>query len=725
MAHRESAADEVLVAASVLLQSGERTLTDAPTSIDMTEKSISAGTMWAALGIGVATFLLFSRSIETPFFNYDDPIYVVTNPHVTHGVCSAGVKWALVSGIKSYPPYDCGNWHPLTWLSLQADASLWGINDFRGFHLTSIVLHALNSALVFVFFVSATSRTLPSLVASLFWAWHPLRVESVTWVSERKDVLSGFFFLLALFSYLWYARSPCWSRYLLLSVLFVAGLMAKPMVVTLPAVLLLLDYWPLRRYTRSGWLPLLAEKLPLFTLAAISSALTVIAQRAGGAVAPLERLPFGARFLNAGLAYIEYLRTMIWPMPLAPYYPLRAVSVPTGTLAWLALAAITIRVVWARRTQPAALVGWFWYLGTLVPVIGLVQVGSQCRADRYTYLPTIGVLMAVAFSVGRPDMMQPVWTVGRQAAKAWPRGITILAFLVLALLAGATWRQQTYWDNSLWIWQHAENASPPNNLIEYQLAEAFQRAGDLPNAELHYRKAVDLAPRHADSQVNLASVLISRGKPDEAIPHLREAIRLNPKLEGAHQNLAMALSRLGRPEEAALAYQKEIELRPNVAELHEALGCAQYQSGWYDDAFQSFARAAALDRRWALYYAESAHARSRQNRDEARQIYATALKLDPEWPGRAAAEANSLLTGTDQVLRDIALALYIAETVCEATDHRNPGYLELLARAQAANGDYLGAVRSLGQALSLRLQILLQALENWLIGPNRNLLDHK
>jgi Flp pilus assembly protein TadD len=677
-----------------------------------------------ATAVFLATAVLFSRSLDTPYSNYDDPIYIIKNTHVSDGLSIAGLKWALTSGIKPYPPYDCGNWHPFTWLSLQADASLWGRDGFRGFHLTSIILHALNSALVFLFFNRATSRRLGSLLAALIWAWHPLRVESVTWVSERKDVLSAFFFLLALLSYLWYARSPQWSRYLLVGTLFVAGLLAKPMVVTLPAVLLLLDYWPLRRFTRARWLPLLIEKLPLFALAAISCVVTVIAQRAGGALAPLERLPFQARVLNAGVAYIDYLRTMIWPTPLALYYPLRAVSIRTGMLAWLALAAITIWAVWVRRMKPAAVVGWTWYLGMLVPVIGLVQVGSQCRADRYTYLPMIGVLMAVSFGVAHQNNVQSSW---RKVGKVWTRGIAVLACVLLALLAGATWRQQTYWDNSLLIWQQAEDAWPRDHIIQYQLGEACQRAGKLPEAESHYQKAVELAPRHADSQVNLASVLLSRGKPAEAIPHLEAAIALNPKLEGAHQNLAMALLRTGRPEEAALEYQKEVLLRPDNPDLLEALGFAEFQAGRYDDAFQAFARAATLDRTLGLYRAETAHARARVSPDEASQIYATSLKIDPKWPQRAAAEARGLLASSDPWIHDDALALYLAEIVCEATANRNPEYLELLAKAQAAKNDYGSACGSLKQALSFRSRLSAQAIEKWtrLLSRYENLRDRK
>jgi Flp pilus assembly protein TadD len=667
--------------------------------------------------------VLFSRGIWTPFFNYDDPIYVIQNPYVNQGLSAASFKWALVAGIRPDPPYDCGNWHPLTWLSLEADASLWGSQDFRGFHFTSIVVHALNGAMLFLFLTWATSRSLPSLLVALFWALHPLRVESVTWVSERKDVLSAFFFLLALLGYLWYARSPGWWRYLLVCLLFLAGLMAKPMIVTLPVVLLLLDYWPLRRISAAepaiSGATLLLEKVPLLALSGCSSVITVLVQRAGGAMEAMRYYSFPSRLLNAGIAYVTYLWTMIWPLSLAPLYPLRQVNVLVGLLSWLTIIVVTVAIIRAGKRRPPVAVGWLWYLIMLLPVLGLVQVGYQSRADRYTYLPMIGVLMAIAFGLERPQA-------GRQhRGRSQTAALAVSAALLL--LAGATWREQAYWDNPMRIWEHTLELVGPDALIEYQAGDASQRQADLASAESdypkrqsalaraesHYRKAIELAPMYADAYVNLGSVLLSRQRPADALPYLQEAIRLKPTLVGPHWNLGLALLRLKRFNEAANQYQQELQLDPGRPQLWEWLGIVLFQAGRFDDAFNAFAKAASLRPQEGLYRAECAHARWPEQKNESHQIYKESLHVDREWATRAAAEADALLKITDPAQRDNSLALFLAEIVCEATDRRDPGYLEVLARAQAANGNYAKAARALQEAIDLKPRVATQVIAEW------------
>jgi tetratricopeptide (TPR) repeat protein len=671
-----------------------------------------------AIGIVLATLVLFSRGIWTPFSNYDDPIYVSENPHVNQGLSAAGVKWALLAGIRPDRPYDCGNWHPLTWLSLQADASLWGRYDFRGFHLTSIVLHAINAALVFLFFRSATSRIIPSLLVALFFAWHPLRVESVLWVSERKDVLSAFFFLLALLAYLWYARSPRCSRYLLVGALFVAGLMAKPMVITLPLVLLLIDYWPLRRISAvepalsSGALVL--EKVPLLVLSGVSAVITVLAQRASGAMEAMQHVVFSSRFWNAGLAYIEYLWTMIWPLSLAPLYPLRPVSAVIGLTAWLAIFALTVAALRSRKKSPSIPVGWLWYFGMLVPVIGLVQVGYQCRADRYTYLPMIGVLMAIMFSVGRLEVGRAARGGSREHWKGWSRGSIVVACVALVLLTGATWRQQGYWDNPLRIWEHTLKLVGADALIEYQAGEASGRQKDLASAEAHYRKAIELAPTYADAYVNLGSVLLSQRRPADALPYLQKAVGLKPDLVGAHRNLGLALLRLNRLDDAEKQCRQELQLKPQDSDqLWELLGTIELQAGRHNDAFDSFAQAARLCPQDGLYRAECAHARQRDHAEEARQIYQQSFRVDPEWARRAAEEADALLKATNPAQPDLAQAIFLAEIICEATARNDAGYLELLSRAQAANADYAKAAAIIQEAIDLKPRLSTEVMSQW------------
>ena len=392
----------------------------------------------------LAVALVFGQTLRFDFVNYDDNDYVYGNPHVAHGLTARGMTWAFATGHAS-------NWHPLTWLSHMVDCQLYGLKWPGGHHLTNVLLHAASTIILFLVLREMTGQLWPSAFVAALFAIHPLHVESVAWVAERKDVLSGLFFMLTLAAYVRYARRPfSLGRYLLVAALFALGLMAKPMLVTLPFVLLLLDYWPLGRFspriavdgrTENGRgrlsiaMPLLLEKLPLLSLAAISCVVTVWAQR--GAVSSLDVVPFSSRVANAAISYTAYLGQLFHPIGLAVFYPHPKNNVPIGEVfgAFLLMAGIFAAVIASRRKCPYLLVGWLWYVGTLVPVIGLMQVGAQARADRYTYLTQIGLYIAIAWGVSQ---LSSVWPHRR-----WVCGAT--SALVMVLLAICAWGQASYW----------------------------------------------------------------------------------------------------------------------------------------------------------------------------------------------------------------------------------------------------------------------------------------
>jgi Tfp pilus assembly protein PilF len=583
--------------------------TAAPAPIDcLVEPAVGAALV-------LLTVLVYSTTFRYPFVNLDDPVYVSQNPHVQAGLTPQGVRWAFTT-------FDCGNWHPLTWLSLQLDASLFGGQNAGGYHLTNVLLHAANTLLLFLVLGRMTGAVWRSaLVAGLF-ALHPLHVESVAWVSERKDVLSTLFWMLALAAYLRYVRRPGPGRYLPVALALALGLLAKPMLVTLPCVLLLLDWWPLGRLTLgpipaahpTGARRLLLEKLPLFALALASCAVTLVAQLHGQAVAPLEEFPPAARVGNALLAYAAYLGKTLWPFRLAAYYPHPgAVPVAAAAGAGILLLAVTALVL-ALRRRPYLPVGWLWYLGTLVPVIGLVQVGGQAFADRYTYVPLIGVFVMLVW--GGADL-----AAGRVPGAALAAG----AALVLSACGVLTWLQVRHWQSSLHLWEHAVAVTPANGLAHLNLGACYYERGRLadarreleqaaalgpgraepharlatvlaevgqwPQAADEYRRATALAPEAAWLHANFGTVLLELGCPDEALAEFRRAVALDPDLPLAHANLGIVLRAFGRPEEAEAAFRRAVALDPALAPAHAGLGDVLADLGRTDEARAEYRRA--------------------------------------------------------------------------------------------------------------------------------------
>jgi len=510
--------------------------------------------------LAIGTFALYSPVLGHPFiFNYDDDGYVLNNPHVRAGLTWATVTWAVKST-------EYSNWHPLTWVSHALDCQLYGLNP-TGHHLTSVLIHALNVVLLFLLLARSTGATLRSLVVAALFAVHPFNVESVAWVAERKSVLCTLFFLLALGAYGWYARKPSVKRYVLVAGLFVLALAAKPMAVTLPFVLLLVDFWPLRRI--KGWtqLPnnqtgidqtslsrLIAEKVPLLALSAASGFVTVIASRQYGSMRLI--LPLRFRLANAVYSYAMYLWKGLWPARLAVFYPHSGTTLAAWKvgLAALFLAGVSVLVWRKRAARPYLVTGWLWYLGILVPAIGLVQVGEQAMADRYAYIPLIGIFVMTVW--GFAD-----WAERKQLSfrtQAWVAGI------VLAFFALFTGDQIRYWKSADVLWLHAVNVTKDNFTAD----------------------------------VNLAAALMASDRADEAVPYLQDAVRLRPRDAAARLNLAASFALSSRPRDAIREYEAGLPLatdRTSLAGPYETLGRLYEQMGNYAMAIPNYEQSLSID----------------------------------------------------------------------------------------------------------------------------------
>jgi len=505
------------------------------------------------LALLAVTAGVFSPVLENNFINFDDEQYVTDNPHVRQGFKPQEFGWAFTTR-------DAANWHPLTWLSHMLDVELFGLNP-RGHHLTSLLLHLANAGLLFIVFSAMTGSVGASaLLASLF-AVHPLHVESVAWVAERKDVLSTCFALLSLWAYHQYARRPGVVRYLAAIVLFSLGLMAKPMVITLPLLLLLLDYWPLGRLPGApGAIHLrrLLEKVPFFLLSAASAAITLSAQDRGGAVQGVS-FPFSWRISNALATYLQYLWKTVWPRNLAVFYPHPEGALPLwlSAGAGLLLLALSIAAVRSGRRFPFLPVGWLWYLVTLVPVIGLVQVGRQGMADRYTYLPLTGVFIIVSW--GAPLLLGN----GRRRGRV----LALAALLILPALGVRAYRQAAAWRDSLTLFSQALRTTRDNWVAEYNVGFLLDGQGDAAGAAAHYRNALRIRPDYTEAHVNLGNLLAAGRNFEEAAAHFRSALYRQPLMsrigiDKAPINLGNVLFELGRTDEAAVSYQEARRIDP-------------------------------------------------------------------------------------------------------------------------------------------------------------------
>ena len=550
-------------------------------------------------GLVAITWIVFAQTLGHDFVNFDDPVYVSENPQIQEGV-----NWQNVLG--AFTRVHSHNWHPSTTMSHMLDCQLFGLKP-GAHHFVNVLLHSASVVLLFILLQQTTNGLWRSAFVAAIFAIHPLHVESVAWISERKDVLSGLFFMLTLLAYFHYTRQPGFWRYVTMAILFVCGLLAKPMLVSVPFVLLLLDYWPLQRFRGTRAPRLLAEKIPLFVLSAGSAIATLIAQRGG--IVQTAQLPVTWRVENAVSAYLIYIWQTFWPANLGLIYP-HPGRLPLWETACESalLILITGIVLVLRKRRPYFVTGWFWYLIMLLPVIGLVQVGSQAHADRYTYLPQIGLCIVVAWAV--VDLLRPI---------PYRRELfSIAAPLVVAILAWCAWIQTGYWHDTERIWNRTFAVTKQNDIghfnmgefllrthrfdeaitqfqiflvhqpndpnANFQIGSAFMEKGELDLAIRHFQKTLQLEPDNPEAETNLANVLLKAERVDEAVEHYRNIVRHEPRSALAHYNLAVGLHRQGRLSEAIVHYKEALAIQPDYPDADYFLGEALLQDGQPDEA---------------------------------------------------------------------------------------------------------------------------------------------
>ena len=629
------------------------------------------------------TWLVFGQTLGHDFVNYDDKTYVYGNSLVTGGLTLRGV-------VRAFADTQTGNWHPLTLISHMLDCQFFGLKP-GGHHFTNVILHTVAVVLLFLLLRELTGNFWRSAFVAAIFAIHPLRVESVAWIAERKDVLSAVFFVLTLGAYMRYVRRPTLGRYLTMSILFAAGLMSKPMLVTVPFVLLLLDYWPLERnrkpevsllrakaataaargqkFNTQTWLRLLAEKIPLLALSIGSCVVTFILQeRSAGSIA---QLPFHWRVQNAIVSYVTYLRQMFWPADLAVFYPHpeNHLALWQVVLATAFLVAITLLVFALRRMRPYLLVGWLWYLSMLLPVIGIVEVGLQGHADRYTYLPQIGLYIAIAWLVA--DL---------SASFRFRRKILAATAIIMVMaLSACAWKQTSHWRNSETLWTHTLAVTQNNDVAHTNLGMFLADRGQLDEALAHLQTALEIRSGGAQPHYDLSLALIhcdlgyalaKKGELDDAIAHLRKAIEFQPDYADAHYNLGTAFFQRGRIDEAIVEWQRTLSIRPNDSGAHTSLGNALVQKGSLREA--------------VLHYQ-------------------TALEIAPN----SILPLNNLAwvraTCPDASLRDGTKAVELAQQADQLSGGKNPIFIRTLAAAYAESGQFNDAIETARRALELAM----------------------
>ena len=533
---------------------------------------------WVAAGLAAIILFIYAPVRHYGFLSYDDPVYVSENAQVIRGLTGQGVLWAFTTGHAS-------NWHPVTWLSHMLDVQMYGMNAGRH-HLTNLLLHIANAVLLFGIFYRTTGAWRRSAMVAVLFAAHPLHVESVAWIAERKDVLSALFWMLTMHAYINYVRKPRFGRYLAVVAVFALGLISKPMLVTLPLVLLMLDFWPLDRGRLEAgqlqaWLRMLREKIPLFALAAASSIATILAQWRGGTIQRFEVLPLYERTANALVSYVAYLGQMLWPENLAAYYPYEPRSIGWIIVSASALIIASVLVIKFSRRRSFLFVGWLWYVVTLVPVIGLIQVGGQARADRYTYIPLIGIFLIGAWGI--PIVLER-WRYRGAALQA------AACILVCVLAAGAR-SQVRYWENDLALWERAVQTTAANYFARTNLGFALIDRGDLAAGISQYIEALRINPDSAETHNALGTALFKQGQVDAAMEHYTIALRIKPGFADAHSNRGMVLAQRGDTEAAFSEFRKALEISPESPKVQYNFGFALASQGKYDEAMSYYRRA--------------------------------------------------------------------------------------------------------------------------------------
>ncbi len=657
-----------------------------------------------------ATLAAYWPVHRAQFTNFDDPEYVTNNPNVFHGLTWRGAGWAFTA-------FHGSNWHPLTWLSHMLDCSMFG-EKAAGHHLVNLGFHVVNTLLLFLLLRRTTGALWRSSFVAALFALHPLHVESVAWVAERKDVLSTFFGFLTLWAYICYAegsrakaeggvQDPATSasrrtgRYYLLALfLFGLGLMSKPMLVTWPFVLLLVDYWPLKRLRaatlRQSIIPigrLAWEKLPFLLLSIASSIITFWAQKAGGAVVPLQVVPLPDRLANVFISYLQYLSKTFWPAKLAAFYPFaKEIWIVEAALALLIVSTATAFAFFTARRTPAVLMGWLWFLLTLVPVIGLVQVGSQAMADRYTYIPLIGVFIAITW--GLADLTAN-WRCRRLAL-----GLSGAVLLTDCLVC--TQFQVRYWNNSLSLFGHAVEITQGNWMAEHNLGHALSVAGNYREALQRFNRAIQLEPGYPPSYFTRGGVHAVQGRLDEAIADYHEAIRLKPNYEQAYCNLAKVLAQQLRFDEAKTNFLAALRWKPDYAEAHTKLANVLLLQGLVSEAMPHLREAVKIqpDYDEGQYFLGGALARQKKF-PEAAACFRAAINVKPNYPAALNDLAWLLATQAHAKSRDVPEALRLAQRACELTGNSDPMYLDTLAVTHSEAGQFKEAASLTEKAVAL------------------------
>ena len=618
---------------------------------------------WSILAVclflALITWAVFGQTLRHEFVNYDDDTYILKNPEVARGVTIEGTVWAFTHVYAA-------NWHPLTWLSHMLDCQLYGLNA-GGHHLTNVLLHAATAILLFLVLRQMTGSFWRSAFVAAIFAIHPLRVESVAWVAERKDLLSGLFFMLTIGAYVRYARGPrSAGRYGLVLLLFALGLLCKPMLVTLPLVLLLLDYWPLNRFAaveagrphdfRIGR-GLIVEKLPLLALAAASCVATFFAQTI--AIRPFTLISLPMRMGNAVIASVAYLRQMFWPSGLAVLYPFsaREVGVSAAVLSVIVLAGISV-AVFVLRGRRYLVTGWLWYLIMLGPVIGIIQVGDQARADRYTYLPQIGLYLLLT------------WAAADLCARWRHRrlGLGALATIILAALIFTAHTQASYWRNSESLWTHTLACTSDNLTAHKNLGVVLAEKGRTQEAIAHYQEALRIAPNQPNVHAHLGNALLQLGQLNEAVAHFQKELEIVPNSAPAHSNLGVVFLATGRVEESIAHLQRSLEIAPESADAHYNLGNALLRVGRVEEAL--------------------AH-------------YKKALQINPQDAETQNNMAWVLATWPEAQIRDGQKAVELATSADSSTGGKRPIVTATLAAAYAEAGRFPEAVLAAERAARL------------------------
>jgi len=672
------------------------------------------------------TWLVFGQTVAHQFVTYDDPQYVYENAGVAAGLSLESVLWAFTHTVG-------GNWHPVTVISHMLDCQLYGLTP-AGHHFTNVLLHTIAVILLFLVLRRMTGTVWQSALVAALFAIHPLHVESVAWISERKDLLSAVFFMLTLGAYIRYVHKRSFTSYILLLLVFALGLMSKPMLVTVPFVLLLLDYWPLKRFEpeapvkhgqkrrvegRESTRRILLEKIPLLFLSFGSCAATLFAQR--HFIDPIGHLSLMSRFSNAAVATVIYLRQLVWPFGLSVFYPhpRQSLSILQVSAAALFLIAISAGAFMCRRRHPYFLTGWFWFLGMLVPVSGIVQVGEQAHADRYMYLPQIGLYILV------------IWFVA-DTVSSWRHQRILLATAMassLALLMFPAWKQTSYWRDGRTLWMHALAVDPQNDTAHISLCDLDLRENRLDDAILHARTALEIRPDSADAHSRLGVALSAIGQNEEASIHFQKALETHQIRPRVHYNIATLLLNSGHLDEAIAEFQKELQIQPGFVEAHNNLGIALTSKGEFDEALAHFQKALELDPHLPKVHHNIAMILLRQGQlDQAVAYLQKELQVNPasaeahndlgiawsqegkidqaisEWQKTLELQPDNLnaycnlvwvfATFPDDAIRSGAKAVALGEHALKLSGEKDPRIYRLLAAAYAENRQFDKAVET-------------------------------